>query len=588
MTIKPRLERATLCVAVVVAGCRRAPVAATAPRLASSGTMQVAARTASAASPPAPSEGTAVRILAINDFHGRLSPKDVSGRPAGGAAVLASYLRAASSGAEGRTFFVHAGDAVGASPLSSALLEDEPAIMFLDTLANAACSYEDRMNPRCNMVGVPGNHEFDEGSAELLRLVRGGDSSKGPFLERPWRGARFPYVAANLVHRASHEPVFPPYVVDSVGGVSVAFVGAVLRATPSVVPLAGIADVEFGDEADAVNRYVPEIQARGVHAIVVVIHQGLTQPRYEGPTDPSRPPPEGELLPVIARLDDDVDVVVSGHTHQFTNALVRNAHGVPMLVTQAFSNGTAYADIDVVVDGRTHDVVSKSARIVTTWADAGPGLTPDPAVAAIVAKADAVAAPIGGAVVGVAGTRITHGENAAGESALGDLAADAQRAAVGAEISFMNPGGIRDDLPAGPITYAALFSVQPFGNTVTRMTLTGQQIYELLNQQWGPAQPHGGRILQVSGLTYTWDAAVPEGGERVKEARDRTGAPLSRSRSYVVAANDYLVARGDAFAVFSQGAERAGGPVDVDALVTYVRKLPRPFTVEIEGRIHRR
>lgn len=533
-----------------------------------------------------PEEGAvAIKILGINDVHGHLSPKQVAGRPAGGAAALVAYLHAASAGVEDHTFIVHAGDMVGASPLSSSLMQDEPTIGILNTLANDACAHEE---DRCNVVGTVGNHELDEGETEFLRLIRGGNSPKGPFIENPWRGVRFPYVSANLVDRETRKPLLSPYVIRRAAGVSVAFIGALLRSAPTMLPPAGIAALDFVDEATAINQSVAEVRARGVHCIVVTIHQGLTQARYEGPTDPNAPPPTGALLSILDQLDGDVDVVVSGHTHQFTNAFVKNAAGSDVLVTQAFWTGTAYADIDLVVNRRTQDVISKSARIVTTYADVGPGLAHDAAVDRIVLAADAAAAPIGNVVVGLASTGLTDMRNADGESPLGDLIADSQRAIVHADFAFVNPGGIRDELRAGPVTYGALFTILPFGNVVTKITITGQQIYDLLNRQWDGSKDAGGRILQVSGLSYTWDPAVPEGGIRITDVRVAGGGLLSRTRKYSVAVNDYLLSRGDGFLALDQIANREVGPVDVDALAAYVKTLRRPFAPPTGGRIRRR
>jgi 5'-nucleotidase len=317
-----------------------------------------------------------VKLLGINDFHGQLSPKTVASRPAGGAAVLASYLKTAANGGEDATFIVHAGDHVGASPPSSALLQDEPSISFLSMLANQDCKYQGANQPKCNMVGTLGNHEFDEGKNELLRLLQGGNHPNGPFLEKNWRGARYPYVNANVVDEVTGKPILPPYVIKRLPGAAIAFIGAVLRDTPSIVVPTGVAGLQFLDEAEAINSYIPELHALGVHTIVVLIHQGLTQPSYEGPTSSSAGAPTGALLEVISRLHDDIDVIVSGHTHQFSNALIANAHGVPMLVTQAFSASTAYDDIDLVIDTKSNDVIAKSAQIVTTWGDSGPGLWP--------------------------------------------------------------------------------------------------------------------------------------------------------------------------------------------------------------------
>ena len=509
---------------------------------------------------PRPGKPTAVKLVGFNDFHGQLSPRPIGARLAGGAAVLASYLRAASAGVEDRTFINHAGDHVGGTPPNSALLQDEPAISFLNFLTNRHCHRRRLPNLRCNVIGTLGNHEFDDGRAELFRLIDGGNHGGGPFLENPWRGARFPYISANVVDANTRRPILPPYLVRHVDGVPIAFIGAVLKETPTIVTPTGVAGLEFLDEADAINSYVPELNRLGIHAIVIQIHQGTGQPSYLGPTDGGAPAPSGALTGIIARLHDDIDVIVAGHTHQFTNALINNANGKPVLVTQAFANSTAFANIDLVLDSKTRDVISKTASIVTTWTDEGPGLTPDAEVAAMVAAADQRVAPLVNEVIGQAAVDITRAQNAAGESALGDLIAEAQRVSIGAEFAVMNPGGIRAEILAGEVTWGELFTVQPFGNTVVGLTLTGQQIYDLLNQQWGPPQPAGGRVLQVAGFGYTWNSAVPEGGQRVVEVHDANGNPINLGASYRLAANNFIAAGGDNFTVLRSQPTRSAAP----------------------------
>jgi 5'-nucleotidase len=252
-------------------------------------------------------------------------------------------------------------------------------------------------------------------------------------------------------------------------------------------------------------------------------------------------------------------------------------------MTQAFSFGTAYGDISLTIDRRTGEVVSKRAAIVTTFGDAGPGLKPEPAVARLVAQAEAQVAPLMQRVIGEAAMPILRAEDEAGDSPLGHLIADAHRAATGTDFAFMNQGGIRMDLPSGPLTYHALFTVLPFGNTLIRLHLTGQQIYDLLNQQWvNQPQP---RMLKVSGLTYTWDPQRPI-GDRVLDVR-REGAPIDRGALYSVTVNDYLAAGGDRFAAFTQGRRLGAGPLDVKALIAYVQALPQPIAVPIQRRITR-
>jgi 5'-nucleotidase len=535
-----------------------------------------------------------IKLLGINDFHGQLSAgRLVGGRRVGSAPVLASYLKAAAANARDGALIVHAGDHVGATPPASALLQDEPSISFLNLLADDECRYVNvgkgpwnlsYLQPRCNLVGTLGNHEFDEGVAELVRLLDGGNHSKGPFLESKWRGARFPYVSANVVDAGSGEPVLAPFTIRVVNGVRIGFIGAVLKETPTIVTPTGVSGVRFLDEAEVINHYVDVLRVLGVRAIVVTIHQGTFQPSFTGPTDPNVASLTGPIVDIVRKLGDDVDVVISGHTHGFTNALIANGNGKPILVTQAFSASTAYGDIDLAISRKTRDVVEKSAVVVTTWADEGPGLTPDVAAAELTAAAENAVAPLVNRVVGVAAADILRTESPAGESALGNLIADAQRVQTNAQFAFMNPGGIRAELLAGEVTWGELFTIQPFSNDLVSMDLTGAQIRTLLEQQWlGQAFP---RILKTSGLTYTWNAAAPV-GSRIVEIRDAQANLLGDATVYRVTVNSFMAAGGDNFTVLPQGANRVVGPVDLDALIAYVENLPQPFSAAIEGRILR-
>lgn len=533
-----------------------------------------------------------VKILAINDFHGQLpAGRKVSGRPAGSAAVLAAYLESARAGVEDRTFIVHAGDLVGASPAVSSLLRDEPTVLFMNQFANQRCRVLkpaamgsgawDRGDPACNLVGTFGNHEFDRGWTDLFRLIYGGDASSGPVFVKPYPGVKFPYVSANVVEAKSGQPIAPPYVIRKVQGAQVAFIGATLKGTPSIVAAAGIQGLKFLDEAEAINRYIPEIQRSGVHAIVVLIHQGGSQKAYEGSTQTAAGGLKGDIAGIVSRLDADVDVVISGHTHNFTNALIPNAGGKPVLVTQASSSGVAYGDIDLGVSSTSQDVVSKSASIINTIADAGPGLSPDPRAAALVRQAEELVAPLTQRVIGRTAAELTKDASPAGESVLGDLVADSQRAAMKADVALMNPGGIRANLPAGQVTWGQFYAVQPFGNTLVQMKLIGSQLVKVLEQQWiDQPQP---RILQVSGITFSWSASAPA-GSKVKELQIG-GRPVDPAATYSVVVNSFLADGGDGFGVFTQGADRVGGPLDLDAFISYAQTLPQPISPPAGGRI---
>jgi 5'-nucleotidase len=548
----------------------------------------------------------AVQILAINDFHGQISAgRRVGQRPVGSAAVVSSYWRVAAATREQHTVLVEAGDLVGASPASSALLRDEPTVAFFNAFANASCPtlppvvsppppghdhFAPLFDPRCNLVGIPGNHEFDAGSAELLRLLGGGNHASGPFLDDPWRGARFPVIAANI-HTPDGGLLFRPYVIKIIDGEKLAFVGAVTRDLPNIVSAKGIAGLTVSDEATAINAQVQELHAAGIHAIVAVLHEGGTgQTTYDGPTRPGAMGLSSEITSIVHRLDADIDVVISAHSHAFANALVDNAGGRPVLVTQAFSAGSAYAAIDLTIDRRTHDVTAKSARIVTTWADAGPGLTPDAAMQALTLIAEKRVAPIASAVVATTAAVISRRQNEAGESPLGDLVAEAQRAAMGADFGIANAGGLRADIPSvcptNPctITWNDCFTAQPFSNAVTSMSLTGQQLYDVLEEQWlGQSVP---RLLQIAGFTYAWSAAAPLGRKVVAGSVKKVdGTPVDRSAAYIVATNSFLSQGGDTFAAFKKGTGTMVGPLDLEALIASLAAAAPPFVPRIDGRI---
>jgi 5'-nucleotidase len=555
--------------------------------------------------PAAASGSISVKLLAINDFHGQISAgKTVSSKAVGSAGVLASYLRTAMAGKEASTILVEAGDLVGASPASSALLQDEPSVSFFNLFANDRCAtlpppaqqgagpgrFDALFDPGCNLVGIPGNHEFDEGVDELLRLLGGGPHAKGPFLEDPWRGARFPVVSAN-VRRTSGDLLFRPYVVKYLApGVQVGFIGATLTSTPTIVTPAGVAGLVFQDEIDAINLQVKELQARGVHAIVAVLHDGASQSgSYTGPTKTTAAAP-ADVAAMVARLDPDVDVLITAHSHSFTNAYASNAGGKRVLVTQAYASGTAYADIDLTVDGATQDITSAVASVVTTYAQ---GIVPDPAAAALTAAAETLVGPLVNAQVASSTAIFSKTQNGAGESTLGDLLAEAQRVSVSADLGFTNPGGMRADLPGtctgSPcvIVWNDCFTAQPFGNIVMKATLTGQQLQDALEQQFsGWAGQTQTRMLQIAGFRYQWSASAPLGSKVVPGSLQKAdGTPIDLAGTYTVAMNNYLQGGGDGFSVLAGATQVIVGPVDNDALVAYLQRQSAPLTPARDGRV---
>jgi 5'-nucleotidase len=507
---------------------------------------------------------TEVRLLAINDFHGNLQPPaGSSGRiatgptttvDAGGAEYLATHFKNLRAGHR-HTFSVAAGDNIGGTPLISGLFHDEPTIESLNRMG-------------VDVSGV-GNHEFDEGWRELRRMQHGGcHPVDGCQDGDPFSGAFFQYLAANVFFEGTERTVLPSYEIERAGREKVAFIGLTLEGTPLVVTPSGVEGLEFRDEVVTTNAVVRKLRRRGIETIVVLIHEGGQQnaPFAQGFMDVNRCDNfSGAIKPIVEALDREVDAVVSAHTHQ---PYVCTFNGIP--TTSAASFGRLITSIDLRIDGRRGDVEFVHARNNIVTRD----VAPDARQTRLIAKYQELSAPIADRVVGTASADITRAANAAGESALGDVIADAQLAATaptdfgGAVVAFMNPGGIRADVLAGDVTYGELFTVQPFGNTMTVKTMTGDMIRRLLEQQFDNPTPGALRILQVSaGFAYSYDATAPA-GSRVSNITIG-GTPVSPTASYRVAMNNFLADGGDGFTVFREGTDQLGGEIDLDALANY-------------------
>jgi 5'-nucleotidase len=522
-----------------------------------------------------------LRILAINDFHGYLRPPPGGIRisdpddktkkiavPAGGAEHLATLVSRLRTG-KNNTVFVAAGDLIGASPLLSAMFHDEPTIESLSMMGLE--------------IAAVGNHEFDEGKDELLRMQNGGchpiDGCQGP---HRFAGAKFRYLAASTVERSSGRTVFPPYEIRQFDGIPVAFIGLTLKGTAGIVAPPGIAGLEFRDEADTVNALVPELKARGVEAIVVLIHEGGM------PTGDYNECPgiSGAIVDIVRRLDRAVDVVISGHTHQAYVCEIDRR-----LVTSADKYGTLVTAIDLTLDSATRDVVSARADNVIVRTAVYPK---DAAQTALLAAYDTLAAPIANRAAGSVTATLSGVPNEAGESALGDVIADAQLAATraddsgGAVVAFTNPGGIRSNIantPDGTVSYAELFASQPFRNQLVTLTLTGAQIKDMLEQQWlDPARP---RILQVSnGFSYAWNGTKPFGDRVMANRMSLNGQRIEPAERYRVTVNNYLAVGGDGFSVLKDGTAARFGIYDVDALYAYFQ-ANSPLSPNTTARIAR-
>jgi 5'-nucleotidase len=516
-----------------------------------------------AAQTPAPVE---LRILAINDFHGNLrpppggirinDPEDKTRKvtvAAGGAEYMATLVKQLRDGHK-NTIFVAAGDLIGASPFLSAMFHDEPSIESLSMMGLAITSV--------------GNHEFDEGRTELLRMQNGGchpeDGCQGP---HPFTGAKFHYLAASTIETATGKSILPPYEIREFEGIPVAFIGLTLKETAGIVSPSGIAGLEFRDEAETVNALVPQLKARGVEAIVVLIHQG-GEPTGDYNECPAI---TGPIVDIVKKFDRAVDLVVSGHTHR---AYVCQIDG--RLVTSGDKYGTLVTAIDLKLDPASRDIVSAKAENVIV-ADAS--LAKDPEQTALIDAYDKLSAPIANRPAGSVTQTLSRTPNDAGESALGDVIADAQLAATrdakdgSAVIALTNPGGIRTDIVPrenGAVSYGELFASQPFRNRLVTMTLSGSQLKDMLEQQWlDPKRP---RILQVSvGFSYIWDASKALGERVMADKMTLNGKPIEPATGYRLTLNDYLAVGGDGFTIAKQGASPQYGVYDADALFAFFK-----------------
>jgi 5'-nucleotidase len=563
---------------------------------------------------------TNVQLLAINDLHGHLqpttpgsiqvgccnavldankvqtgwAPKTV---PAGGIAYLATWIKTLRT-QNSNTLTVGAGDMIGASPLVSALFHDEPTIESLNSLG-------------MDVSGV-GNHEFDEGVTELLRMQNGGCGPVDSCKAHPFEGADFQYLAANVFYMGTNETILPPYEIKTVDGKKIAFIGLTLEGTPTIVTPSAVAGLEFKPEVATVNALVQTLASQQkVKAFVVLLHQGGSQtipaPVFPGPE--SQPDAYmdvnkcvnfngPEITSIANGLDDRIKVVVSAHTHQ---PYVCTIDG--KLVTSAASFGRVVTSIDLELNPAGVVTQASAVNHVVTQ-----DVTPDPATSAILKTYEDLSAPLANRIVGtISGDILSargtpNGQNAAGEQPMGDVIADAmlERTAPsdfgGAVAAFMNSGGVRASLflaksgvetVDGQVTYAEAFAVQPFGNTLVVKTCTGQQLYDVLNQQFNnPAVGSNRIMLPSANVDYHWTTV---GGPHVVDGTlsfDDGATFVNKAASYRVVMNNFMADGGDGYTVFRSCTDPLGGDVDLDAFTAYLDKH-KPVAAPLLDRIHK-
>ncbi|MER8041823.1 bifunctional metallophosphatase/5'-nucleotidase [Streptomyces sp. NPDC094032] len=531
-----------------------------------------------------------VQLLSFNDLHGNLEPPAGSSGQvtrtnpdgtttkvdAGGVEYLATHLRQAREGNR-YSITAAAGDLIGASPLLSGLFHDEPTIGALNELDLDVTSV--------------GNHEFDEGARELARMQNGGcHPTAGCFVEgKKFEGADFPYLAANVTNEKTGKPLLDPYFIWEKDGVKIGFIGVTLEGTPNVVTAEGVKGLKFGDEVETINKYTKVLERKGVKSIVALVHEGgmpaSSSYNYncDGDGDGEGEGVSGAIVDIAKNVSPQVDALVTGHTHQAYVCSIPDPSGKPRLVTSASSFGKLYTDTTLTYDRRTKDIVR------TAVASANHVVTRDVPKAADLTKLiddwKALAAPVANRPQGYIAADINGRGSTAYEKPLGDLIADAQLQGLspadkgGAQLAFMNPGGIRSDLVYkasgaegdGVVTYGESFTVQPFTNMMNVVDLSGANVIAALKQQVSGSNLNSVKILQISkGLTYTLDM-TKTGADRVVDGSIKlNGEAIDPSKTYRVAMNEFLAGGGDGFPALATGTNKLVGASDLDVFNAYL------------------
>ncbi|MDF1996644.1 bifunctional metallophosphatase/5'-nucleotidase [Peribacillus frigoritolerans] len=484
-----------------------------------------------------------LQLLGVNDFHGQLNKYQmVSGTMAGGAEYLAAYLKKYKQ-ENPNTLLVHAGDMVGGSPPISSQFQDEPTIEFLNLL------HFD--------VGTPGNHELDEGVNEMKRLIHGGFNKKTGY----FRGANTAYSSANIIDRKSGIPLLPPYVIKQVDGIDIGFIGVVTKETNMYVSPENRKEVEITDEVSAINRTVKILKDKGIKVIVVLAHNSAKSEKAGANST-------GALVEMAPKIDDEVDVIFAGHSHEYANTVA-----VGKLIVQAYSNGKAFSQVNLEIDPHTKIIVKKRAKIIAT---SHHHIKPDEETVALLNKYRKRLGSNFNQVIGEMPEEIRRNQDANGESPLAKMIAESEREAMGVDIAFVHQGEMRKNFKKGKITVEDLYTNVPMGHSVSKLILTGDQIKLALEQQW--TKDYENR-LQTVGLTYDWEAKAPI-GSRIVVLKDKKGQVIQPNNEYEVAVSNYLASGGDNFTAFEQGRLVESGPQVVTALIRHIQQKYPPHSLK--------
>ena len=518
-----------------------------------------------------------VQLLSFNDYHGHLEATDTYGAariPAGGAEHLAGALKSLRAEApKGRSLTVAAGDLIGGSTFISGAFHDEPSVESLNAMGLDVSSV--------------GNHEFDEGTDELLRMQKGGCHPVDGcyFPDEPYAGADFPWLAANVVKKDDGKTLLPGTWVKNVDGMKIGFIGMTLEATPTLVNPSGVSTVDFKDEVETANAQAAALKRQGVKSIVVLLHEGGYQTGGLSECKEA----SGPIVEMAGTMSADIDALITGHTHQPYICSIPDPAGKPRLVTSAASYGQVVTETNLVIDRRTGDVNRAATRARNILVEHSV-FTPDAAQSEIIAKWNVLAAPLKGLVIGNHLQPITGDANSnrAIETPMANLVADAildNTTSLGAQVALMNVGGVRASLNKisygeadGEITYAEAFDIAPFGNVYVALDLTGAQLKQVLEQQYQPVPARGSRPMLAMGVSdgfsYTWDATKPQGSRVVPGSMKLNNVAIGDTETVRVGTLNFLADGGDLFTAFKSGTNVVGGIGDLEGLVAYFKTHP--------------
>ncbi|WIB14875.1 5'-nucleotidase C-terminal domain-containing protein [Curtobacterium sp. MCPF17_050] len=510
---------------------------------------------------------TTIDLYNVNDFHGRIvrSISQTAGKPtprdgdAAGAATLAGALDQLRGPDRSTSAFVSSGDNIGGSTFESFIQQDQPTI--------------DVLNQMDLSVSAIGNHELDKGQADLRDRVIGADGA---------RNAQWDYVSANILDSATGEPAFDPYSIQEISGKRVGFIGATVDLVgQGLVSPDGITGLEMGDITTEVNKVATQLTDGDpsndeADVLVLLVHDGAESSAatdLDGASDFAR---------AVRGVSPEVSAILSAHTHQTYVHQVPVGDGTatrPVIQTGSYGFNLGHVQLTVAADGTVTATKAENLKLVDEGA-----YPKSAAVQATVDAAVAEADELGAVELGTVDRDLeravqTNGsENRGGESLLGNFVAEVQRAQTqrqGSQIAFMNPGGLRDDIAAGAVTYKEAAAVQSFANTLVVLDLTGEQIRQALEQQWQPTTASRPflKLGASEGFSYTYDAQAAAGSRITSMTLD--GDPIDADTIYKVTVNSFLAGGGDNFGAFKQAAvKQDSGKVDLEAQVEYFQAHP--------------